>query len=79
MPISPRYRERKHKGNEEAFDNKTIINYLNFKLPKTNNKYTAKDLSELFNIKLMTIYNWSYRYGWKKFLKNIQGQKKCQK
>jgi len=34
MPISPRYRERKHKGNEETFDNKTIINYLNFKLPK---------------------------------------------
>ena len=75
MPINPRYRERNHKATKETFSNKTIIEYLNLKLPKTNQKYTAKDLSELFNVKLMTIYNWSYRYGWKRFLKNNQGKK----
>ena len=75
MPINPRHRERNHKATKETFSNKTIIEYLNLNLPKTNQKYTAKDLSELFNVKLMTIYNWSYRYGWNKFLKNVQGKK----
>lgn len=75
MPINPRKRRRKHKATETTFSNKTIIDYLNLNLPKTNKKYTAKDLSELFNVKLMTIYNWSYRYGWNKFLKDDRGNK----
>ena len=39
-------------------------------LPKTNKKYTAKDLSELFEIKLMTIYQWIHKYGWRQYLKS---------
>lgn len=48
---------------------KIIILYLTKNLPKTNKKYTAKDLSELFEIKLMTIYQWIHKYGWRQYLR----------
>tara|TARA_A100000171_G_scaffold42868_2_gene44529 strand:- start:1107 stop:1361 length:255 start_codon:yes stop_codon:yes gene_type:complete len=48
---------------------KVVTLYLMKNLPKTNKKYTAKDLSKLFNIKLMTIYQWIYKYGWRQYLR----------
>ena len=53
---------------------KLIILYLMKNLPNTNKKYSAKDLSELFEVKIMTIYQWIHKYSWRQYLKKGKEQ-----